>query len=279
MVAKESGCSDMLLKFSLKDRVAIITGGASGIGKGIALGFADVGAKVVIVDINKDNANSAVKEITNSGGEAFPVMCDVLDPEQVQKMVDQAISKYGKIDILVNNTGGSRGAKRAPLIETEDAVWDLIIDLNLKSTFLCSKIVGKVMVKQKSGNIINIVSGAGLRPYPGQLAYGTAKAGIVNFTQGAAVQLAQYHIRVNAIAPGITATPGAKYLGNPQERAVQLKGIVMERAGRVEDLALAAIFLASDASDYITGHTIPVMGGPHGGLFMLKEAQADWSKQ
>jgi len=266
-------------KFSLEDRVAVVTGGGNGIGKGIALGFAGVGAHIVVAESVVDRGEAAAKEIRALGRKALPVVVDVTNGGKVKSMVDKVMSEFGRIDILVNVVGGSRGAKRAPIMDTEEEVWNLIIELNMKSTFLCSKLVSKVMVNQKSGNIINIVSGAGLRPYPGQLAYGAAKAGIVNFTQSLAVQLAPYNIRVNAIAPGITVTPGASYLGNPEERAMKVKGILWKRAGRVEDMAYAAIFLASDASEYITGHTIPVMGGPYQGLRMLEEAETDWKRK
>lgn len=238
--------------------------------------MAGVGAHVVIAEAIPSKGKDTAEEIKALGRKALPVAVDVTNGEKVKSMVDKTMAEFGRIDILVNVVGGSRGAKRAPIMDTDEEVWNLIIELNMKSTFLCSKLVSRVMVNQKRGNIINISSCAGLRPYPGQLAYGAVKAGIINFTQGLAVQLAPYNIRVNAIAPGPTVTPGASDWGDPDERAIKVKGILWKRAGRVEDMAYAAIFLASDASDYITGHTIPVMGGPYQGLRMLEEAEADW---
>lgn len=270
------GQNALFSKFSLTDRVAVVTGGGNGIGKGIAMGFAEAGADIAVVEMIAEKGEATSEEIRVRGRKALPLSVDVTSEGEVEKMVDTVMTEFGRIDILVNVVGGTRGAKKAPVMNTELAVWNLIIDLNMKSTFLCSKMVSRVMVKQKSGNIINIVSGAGLRPYPNQMAYGAAKAGMINFTQSLAVQLAPYNIRANAIAPGITITPGASYLGDPDERAITIRGILRKRAGRVEDIAYAAVFLASDASDYITGHTLPVMGGMYQGLRMLEEAERDW---
>ena len=151
------------------------------------------------------------------------------------------------------------------------------IKANSAPEIMPGKIIGRVMVDQKRGNIINISSLAGLRPYPAQPAYGAAKAGIISLTQSLAVLFAPYHIRVNAIAPATTVTPGVTQWGDSDERA-RKKGISLGRAGRVEDIAYAAIYLASDAADFVTSITIPVTGGPYMGRQMLEEAEADWQK-
>ncbi|MFC1914434.1 SDR family NAD(P)-dependent oxidoreductase [Chloroflexota bacterium] len=272
--SKEKG---ILSKFSLEDRVAIVTGSGSGLGKGIALAFAQDGAHIVVAELDASKGKATAEEVRALGRKALPIATDVLDSEQVKVLVDKTVAEFGRIDILVNNVGGTP-AKRAPVVFMPEDVWDGILNLNLKGTFLCSRAVSRVMMDQGSGNIINISSRAGLMPFPSQAPYGVAKAGIVNFTGSLALQLAPYHIRVNAIAPTMVATRNTghhRYLGDMDER-VQKRGVPLGRVGRVEDIALAAIYLASDASDYVTGITIPVMGGPYLGGKMLEEAQDTW---
>jgi NAD(P)-dependent dehydrogenase (short-subunit alcohol dehydrogenase family) len=270
--ATEAG---ILNVFSLRDRVAIVTGAGKGIGRGIALTFAQGGAAVVVAEIDGNAGKATAKEIIAVGGKALSLPVDVLDPRQINELIDKTKAEFGKIDILVNNVGGTRNSPRRPLLRIEEGQWDMVIDLNLKTTFLCCQAVAKVMMDQKRGNIVNIVSGAGLRPYPGQLAYGAAKAGVVNLTLSLAVQLSPYNIRVNAIAPGTIATPGMTHLGDTDERA-RRRGVPLRKAGRPEDIAMAAVFLASDASNYITGFVLPVSGGPSLGGKMLEEAQDAW---
>ena len=255
--------------------MAIVTGAGKGIGKAIASAFARDGAKVVIAEMDAAAGKAAAREIHDQGGSAVALAVDVLNKKDVNELVAMTMSEFGRIDILVNNVGGTRSTPRKPLLGIEEEKWGMIVDLNLKSAFLCSQAVAKIMMEQKSGNIINITSGAGLRPYPGQLPYGAAKAGLVNFTLSLAVQLAPYNIRVNAIAAGTVATPGMAYLGNMEERA-RKKGVPLGRPGRPEDMAMAAIFLASDASAYTTGFVLPVLGGPQMGGKMLEAAQDEW---
>ncbi len=261
--------------FSLRDRVAIVTGGGRGLGRAIASAFARDGARVVIAEIDGEAGKTTAQEIQSQGGTALALSVDVLKPKQVNELVDRTIAEFGRIDILVNNVGATRSTPRKPLLGIEEEKWDMIIDLNLKSAFLCCQGVAKIMMERKSGNIINITSGAGLRPYPGQLPYGAAKAGLVNFTLSLAVQLAPFNIRVNAIAAGTVGTPGMAYLGDMEERA-RKKGVPLGRAGRPEDMAMAAIFLSSGASSYITGFVLPVTGGPSLGGKMLEAAQDEW---
>jgi 3-oxoacyl-[acyl-carrier protein] reductase len=275
MEQAKSTAAGIFKVFSLQDRVAIVTGGGKGIGKGIALAFAQDGAKVVIAEKDDKAGKEAVKEIHDLGGKAIFVAVDVLDSKQVNELMAKTKAEFGKIDILVNNVGGTRNSPRKPLLGIEEDKWDMIIDLNLKTTFLCCQAVAKIMMEQKRGNIINIVSGAGLRPYPGQIVYGAAKAGAVNLTLSLAVQLAPYNIRVNAIAPGTVGTPGMTHLGDTDERA-RLRGVTLGRAGRPEDMGMAAIYLASEASDYVTGFVLAVNGGPALGGKMLEEAKDAW---
>jgi NAD(P)-dependent dehydrogenase (short-subunit alcohol dehydrogenase family) len=265
----------ILNKFSLKDRMAIVTGSGSGIGKAIAVGFARAGANIAVVEISPDAGMATVDEIRALGRRALPLAADVLDTGQVDELVAKTMTEFGKIDILVNNVGGTRKSRRVPVVDMKEEVWDMIIDLNLKSTFLCTKAVAKVMTEHKKGNVINIASVAGLRPYPSQPPYGASKAALINFTQTMAVQLAPYNIRVNAIAPGTITTPSAGYLGDREERA-RKRGTLMRRAGRVEDTVPAAIYLASDASSYVTGVTIEITGGPPFAAFLLEEAEGEF---
>ncbi len=277
MEQSEAKRGEVISKFSLDDRVAVVTGGGGGIGKGIALGLAAAGAHIVIPELNASKAESTAAEVRALGRKALPIIGDISKSEQISTIVDRTLAEFGKIDILVNNIGGLLG-RRARLLDMPEEFWDIILDLNLRNTFLCSKIIGRVMAAQKKGNIINISSAAGLRPHPGQPAYGAAKAGVISLTESLAVLFAPYHIRVNCIAPTATGTPGYRFsLGaeDPDERA-RKKGVPLGRAGRPEDYGFAAIFLASDAADFITGVTIPVTGGPLMGRQLLEEAEADW---
>ncbi|MFC2005921.1 SDR family NAD(P)-dependent oxidoreductase [Chloroflexota bacterium] len=251
-----------LSMFSLEGRVAIVTGGGMGIGKGIALGFAKAGADILVAELNVSAGETTAQEIGALGRQAMFLPVDVRETEQVENMVSRTMERFGKIDILCNNVGGTGGVRELAM-QMSDELWDEVISRNLKSTFLCSRAVSKVMVKQKKGSIINIASGAGLQPYPLNAPYGAAKAGIINFTQTLAIELAPYHIRVNCIAPGITETPATAHWGSGQEQAKRLK-IPLGRIGKPEDMAAAAIYLASDASDFVTGVRIEVRGGPIG---------------
>jgi 3-oxoacyl-[acyl-carrier protein] reductase len=269
---------EILSKFTLDGRVAIVTGSGSGIGEGIALGFAGVGANIVVAELNKKRCEAVTQKIHALGAKALPMSIDVLDNQQVKNMVDKALAEFGKIDILVNNVGGTHETRGSMLMETPEESWDKVININLKSTFLCTKMVSQVMASQKRGSIINIASAAGLKPHPVQLPYGAVKAAIIHFTQSVAVQLGQYNIRVNCIAPGKIVTAGTSYLsflGDSHERA-RKEGTPLGRAGLTEDTALAAIYLASDASDYVTGVVIPVMGGPYMGAIMMNYAEQRW---
>lgn len=251
-----------LPSFALQDRVAIVTGAGQGIGKGIALGLAEAGADVVAAELEPGRAEETAAEIRRIGRRALVVPADVRIAAQVDDVVSRTLGEFGKIDILVNNAGGLLGIV-GPLLETREEDWDRGMALNLKSVFLCCKAVGKVMAARKKGVIINISSFAGMGAYTPAPHYGVAKAGVINLTQTLAMELAPLGIRVNAIAPGTVATPLVEDLFrmHPELKEKRLKSIPMGRLGRPEDIAAAVVYLASDASDYVTGEVLPVKGG------------------
>lgn len=242
----------------LENKVAIVTGSGQGIGKGIALEIAKEGAKVVVSDINQENIDRTVGEVNSLGSEAIGVKADVSNAKDVNELVEKTIEKFGKVDILVNNAGIY---PFKPLTEMEEKDWDKVLNVNLKGVFNCTKAVLPEMAKQKSGNIINIASIAGaVVGYLNLSHYSASKGGILGFTRSAALELAQYKIRVNAIAPGAIETPGTKILGDETLKQL-VQAIPLKRIGQPLDIAKAVVFLASDDSSYITGQMIIVDGG------------------
>lgn len=249
--------------FDLGNKVAIVTGAGRGIGKAIALGLADAGADVVVCARTASDIEATADEVKAKGRKALAVPTDVRAGDQVSNLVEKSVAEFGRIDILVNNAGGSFIADTMDLSE---GGWDAIVRENLKSVFLCSKAVGKVMIDQKEGNIVNIASVAGITGYSLNAPYGAAKAGIINFTKTLAVELAPYNIRVNAIAPGVIASGGLLQLLNMEPDAkLQVTGfsehIPLGRCGQPEDIAGGVIYLVSDASSYVTGQTLIIDGG------------------
>jgi NAD(P)-dependent dehydrogenase (short-subunit alcohol dehydrogenase family) len=252
----------------LADRVAIITGGAKGIGRGIALKFAEEGCRVVIADIDLKSATETLAEVTQKRGKGTALSCDALDIKQVRAVVDKTISSYGKIDILVNNAGGMT-APPTPIEDMPEADWDKVLNLNLKSLFLFSKAVVPQMKKRKYGRIINLSSAAAVNPPAHCIHYHTAKMGIIGFTLDLAHALAPFNICVNVLLPGPVRTDFYDtILGNlsDQEKDVFFKelgkgDIPLQRIGTTEDVANAALFLASELSSYVTGDTLLVSGG------------------
>jgi 3-oxoacyl-[acyl-carrier protein] reductase len=249
-----------LKQFSLNNKIAIVTGSGRGIGSAIARTFAEAGADLVVVDINMKTAEATVDNIRSWGRKALAIQVDVRDKNQVDEMVTKTIEKFGCIDILVNNAG--LGYMTVPLVEMLEEEWDNWITLNLKSTFLCCKAVGRVMMRQKRGTIINMASMAALGPYPMGANYSAAKAAIKNLTETLAVELGPHNIRVNALAPGVIETQltAELYKKRPELKIQRLKSIPLGRLGIPEDVANGALFLASDASNYISGETIPIKG-------------------
>ena len=250
----------------LANRVAVITGGAVGMGRAMARKFAEEGCAVVISDISESSGQNAVDEISRIGGKALFIRCDVTNNSQVQDMVDIAISKFGKIDILVNNAGALGTLWSLEDVTEED--WDRIIDLNLKSVFLCCKAVVPHMKEKKYGRIINISSMGAVNPPRPVVHYHAAKAGVISLTQNLALELVSFNIRVNAIAPGPIRTeyyePRIKNMTDAQREAYFVtkgKTTPMQRMGEPEEIAAVALFLVTEPSSYITGELINVGGG------------------
>lgn len=248
-----------LPNFSLEGKVALITGGGRGIGRGIALTFASAGASVVISSRTASELEAVAAEITATGKKAIPVTANIAIKAEVDAMVEKARGEFGRIDILVNNAAMNI---LSPIIDLREDGWDRIIDTDLKGYFLCSQAVGRVMIQQKGGNIINISSTGAYRAAPGLGAYGIAKAGVEMLTKVLAVELAEHNIRSNCIALSMVKTKFSQPLWSNTERLQSRLGkMPIKRLAEVEDVVGAALFLASNASSYITGKTIIIDGG------------------
>jgi len=245
-------------KNMLKGKVALVTGGSRGIGKAIALSLAKNGANVVVnYSGNEKAAQKVVEEITALGVKAIAYKANVSSSDEVAALVKNTVDEFGSIDILVNNAGITRDGL---LLRMKDADWDAVIDTNLKGVFNCIKAAAKFMTRQRNGRIINISSVVGQIGNPGQMNYVAAKAGVLGLTKTAAKELASRNITVNAIAPGFIETDMTNEL-NEQIRNSMLTNIPLQSFGQPEDIANAVVFLATDASRYITGQTINVDGG------------------
>ncbi|MDQ7821392.1 MAG: 3-oxoacyl-[acyl-carrier-protein] reductase [Candidatus Eremiobacteraeota bacterium] len=241
----------------LKDKVAIITGSASGIGKSAALVFAREGAKVVVCDVNEENIEKTVADIKALGAEAMGIVIDVSKAPQVEKMVQKVHEHFGRIDILVNNAGITRDAL---LIKLSEENWDKVIEVNLKGVFLCTQAVAKKMVTQGKGKIINTSSVVGVYGNIGQTNYAAAKAGIIGMTKTWAKELGRKNVCVNAVTPGFIQTEMTA--GLPEKVLTMMKDKTpLGRLGVPEDVANLYLFLASDESDYVNGQVIGVDGG------------------
>jgi len=241
----------------LAGKVALITGGAQGIGRAIALLLAGEGAKVVISDINLEKAKETCREIEAQGGEALAVGGSVAEAKEAEAMVQQAVEKFGRLDILINNAGITRDQV---LLRMREEDWDLVLSVNLKGAFHCTKAALRPFLKQKGGKIVNIASVAGEMGNAGQANYAASKAGLIGFTKSIAREYAHRNIQVNAVAPGLIDTAMTQAI--PQkERDFLIKQIPMERLGTPQEVAEAVLFLSSPAADYITGQVLKVNGG------------------
>ena len=242
----------------LDGKVALVTGASRGIGRAIALRLAEEGAKVAINYAgNTARAEEVRNEIESRGGEAFLVQADISDSKAVEAMVSQVAERFGQIDILVNNAGITRDGL---LMRMKEEDFDAVIDTNLRGVFYCTKAVSKLMMKKRSGRIVNMASVVGLTGNAGQTNYAAAKAGVVGFSKSAARELASRRITVNAVAPGFIDTDMTAAMTD-KAREATLANIPLKRMGRPEDVANAVLFLVSDQASYITGQVVNVDGG------------------
>ncbi len=242
----------------LKGKVALVTGAARGIGREIALRYADEGADVAFTDLSRDeNMDSLEKELEGKGVKAKGYVSDASDFEQAHQVVDQVVADFSKLDVLVNNAGITRDTL---LMRMDEEMWDLVIKVNLKSVFNFTKAAQKYMLKARTGSIINMSSVVGVNGNAGQSNYSASKAGILGFTKSIAKELGSRSVRCNAIAPGFIITEmTGKLPENVKEEWI--KTIPLKRGGLPEDVANVSVFLASDLSSYMTGQTLQVCGG------------------
>lgn len=242
---------------SLKGKSAIVTGSGRGIGKAIAIKLAEYGANVVVSDIIEDNINKVIQEIKSKNGNAIGCVADVTNSSSVEALIEKCKNEYGSLDILVNNAGIT---KDALTMRMSDEQWDNVINVNLKGVFLCGRAAYKVMMKQKSGIIINIASIVGIIGNIGQANYSATKGGVIAMTKTWAKEFASRGVRVNAIAPGFINSDMTAVI--PEEIKEKFKSnIPMGRFGEPEDIANVCVFLSSEMSTYITGQVLVVDGG------------------
>jgi gluconate 5-dehydrogenase len=246
--------------FNLEGKVAVVTGSSRGIGRAIAEGLARAGASVTLNGRNPEAVHSVAGAISPFGTRILPVTADVSKSADVEHLINTTVDTFGRLDILVNSAGISPYFKPAEtMTETE---WDEVLAINLKGVFLCCQAAGRVMIRQKSGRIINISSIAGQVALPRLLAYCAAKGAVNQLTRVLAVEWAPYHILVNAISPGYVDTDLTKGLReNPKRREALIRQIPLGRLGTPDEIAGAAIYLASDAASYVTGQTLGIDGG------------------
>jgi NAD(P)-dependent dehydrogenase (short-subunit alcohol dehydrogenase family) len=271
--------SDILLT----DQVAIVTGGGGGIGMGIALGLAKFGADVAVLDVVPERAERAAEAIRELGRDGLALPADVMDTDQIRSSVDRAREHFGRLTILVNNAGGVRGAK---FMEQSERSWRRHIDINLVSMLAATAATVPSMIDAGGGSIVNVTSIEGFRAAPLYAVYAACKAGMINFTRTLAVELAEHDIRVNAIAPDMTTTPGLR--GNrtgpvdpstwiDMPAAASAKYIPLGREGVVEECASAAVFLCSSMGGYITGVTMNVDGGTWASSGWTRDGSGGWT--
>jgi 3-oxoacyl-[acyl-carrier protein] reductase len=243
--------------FSLKDKVALLTGASQGIGRETALALAEAGAKVAAAARNEEKLASIVNEIVNAGGEAVAIKMDVADPDQIKSGFKQVLEKFGRLDILVNNAAITRDGLALRMKQDD---WDAVIRTNLTGAHLCIQQALSTMMRARVGRIINIASIVAQMGNAGQANYVAAKAGLIGLTKAIAIEIASRNITVNAVAPGFIATPMTDVL--PEKVKDELKNrIPLGRMGTARDIASAIVFLASDEASYITGHVLDVNGG------------------
>jgi len=252
-------CYNISKMEKLKGKVAIVTGAAQGMGEAVAKLFAQEGAKVVVNDLSEQKAKKVVEEIKSGGGEALAIKADVTDSEGIFRMAEETVARFGTIHILINNAGILRSTKTEEISEEE---WDLVINVNLKGTFLCSKVVLPVMKKNRYGRIVNFSSSAGRSVSTlGGVHYTAAKAGVLGFTRQLAKEVASFGINVNSVCPGLIDTEMVRNNCSPEKLRDYERSFPISRLGRPEEVADLVLFLVSDESSYITGASLDINGG------------------
>jgi NAD(P)-dependent dehydrogenase (short-subunit alcohol dehydrogenase family) len=245
------------LNLSLKGRIALVTGAAQGLGESVSHLFAMKGADVILVDV-KEKVKETASSLSQYGRKGFPVIADLMKPKDIEKAVQDGLKEFGRIDILVNNAGIVILANAEDMSEKD---WDKQLAINLKAPFLMSQLVGRQMIKQKKGKIINIASQAGIIALDQHIAYCTSKAGLIEMTRVLALEWGKYHINVNAISPTAFLTEIAKQVWSGEKGEALKRQIPMGRLGLPEEVAAAVLYLASDVSDLITGANLVIDGG------------------
>ncbi len=245
--------------FDLSGKVAIVTGATKGLGYGMALGLAEAGANVVVVSRHQDECEKVAEEIKEMGVDAFPMSCDVTRKESIDDLICAVVEKYGKIDVLVNNAGVAVTVPAENITEEE---WDKVVNTNLRGVFFMAQAVGRQMIKQQGGSIINIASMFGLVGDKSILPYLASKGGVIQITKGLALEWAKYNIRVNSVAPGYVKTAiNEKELETEAIKKKLISKTPMRRYGTKEEIASAVVYLASDEASYVTGAVLSVDGG------------------
>ncbi len=247
---------------TLEDKVALVTGGASGIGRATALTFAREGAKLIVADMNEDGGQQTVHMITENGGDATFVQVDVSNATEVEAMISKAVETYGRLDCAHNNAGISSGGQRAFTAEYPEDRWHQVIAINLTGVWLCMKYELQRMLQQGGGAIVNTASIAGLVGLPYASAYVASKHGVVGLTKTAALEYAKSGIRVNCVCPGYIETPmTAPSMQDPERMALMIASEPVGRMGNPEEVAEAVVWLCSDVASFVTGHSMTVDGG------------------
>ena len=248
--------------FNVEGKISVVTGASRGLGKAMAIGLAKAGANVIVTDVlDTTKTVNAIKKLSR---ESLGLKVDVTHKSDVEAMVKEVQEKFGKIDILVNNAGILR-AGNAEVLDKED--WDKVLQVNLTGQFLCAQAVGRQMMKQKSGSIINIASIAGLGGYASSVPYSASKAGVILMTKTLAVEWGKYNVRVNAICPGVFATDMTdSYLKDKQFKDMIQNKVPLGRHAKPDELVGTVVYLASKASDYVTGHALVIDGGWTAGI-------------